>query len=488
MRKRNSLTLIWATFIVFLLNGCIIDIPNVRPDGPSPDLYGKVVNSVTGLPIVNAVISDGFSTTITDNKGEYRLKAFPGASHVFISVPEFYEIPMKDGMPQIFELIDSSKDSVRINFSLTPLKNGIEKEFTLFAVADPQVLNSNDLRRLNNETIPDIQKERESHNNVYGVTLGDLAFDKLEVFGDIKKSFISSNIPFFHTIGNHDFSSNIYNPIEASRDYVSHFGPLDYSFNRGNVHIIIMNNVYNYGVSTDWGFSEEQINWLRSNLKHVSKDKMIVVCVHIPVLPSNSMERKSQFLEALSAYNEVHILSGHWHANRNYIRSDLNIYEHITGAASGLWWSGITNKCGAPNGYGVYEISGNKMKNWYYKSVNFDRDYQISMLSPNTFGDTEGYVIANVWNADENWDIELFEDGINKGKMEQFTGYAPDIFTLNKSKGMNENTGWYFRTNHLFRLKPSNNNANFLIRATDPFGNIYQQTGSIKSIESLKTY
>jgi hypothetical protein len=439
--------------------------------------------------VSEAVISDGFSTTLTDKSGKYHFKTYPGASHVFISVPELYEIPMNDGMPQIFQSIDTTKDSVQVNFRLSPLKNGIENDFTLIAVADPQVQNANHLRRLNSETIPDIKKTLPDYNNVYGITLGDLAFDSLSLISDLKQSFVSTNIPFFHTIGNHDFSSIVYDPAEASKEFVSHFGPLDYSFNRGNAHIVVMNNVFNYGVTSyNWGFSEEQINWLKSDLKHVPKEKMLIVSVHIPVLPTTTMERKSQFLEAISSFNEMHIFSGHWHTNANIIKSEINLYEHIIGAASGTWWSAAVNKCGAPNGYAVYEISGNRMKNWFYKSVNFDKEYQIRLMDPNSFGDTEGYVIANVWNADENWKVELYEDGINQGQMERYTDYAPEVFALNKSRNYSESTNWYRKTDHLFRKKPLSKDAVLSIKATDSFGNVYQQTIPIKSIEALKTY
>jgi len=475
--------------VLILLNGCLVDIPSVRPDALSIIIYGKVIDSKSGNPVPEAVISDGFSTTLTDKLGKYRFKTYPGATHVFISVPELYEIPMNDGMPQMFQSIDSTKDSVQVNFSLIPLKNGIESDFTLIAVGDPQVQNPTHLRLLNNETIPDIKKTLLNYNNVYGITLGDLAFDSLSVFSDLKQSFINTNIPFFHTVGNHDFSAVVYNPLEASKEFVSHFGPLDYSFNRGNAHIIVMNNVFNYGVTSyNWGFSEEQINWLKSDLKHVPKDKMLIVSVHVPVLASTKMERKSQFLEAISSYNEVHIVSGHWHVNKNIINTDLNVYEHITGATSGVLWNRVINKCGAPNGYGVYEISGNKMKNWYYKSVNYDKNYQIRMLGSNTFGDNEGYVIANVWNSDENWKIELFEDGINQGQMERYTDYAPEVFALNKSRNYSESTNWYRKTDHLFRKKPLSKDAVLSIKATDPFGNVYEQDSVTKGFSSLTKY
>ena len=47
-------------------------------------------------------------------------------------------------------------------------------------------------------------------------------------------------------------------------------------------------------------------------------------------------------------------------------------YEHITELQVECGGFGLLTVV-VPNGYGVYEISGNKMKNWYYKSVNQDR-------------------------------------------------------------------------------------------------------------------
>ena len=183
MKKRHTLhgINIFLLLVLVLLNGCIVDIPSARPEGPSVIVYGKVLNNETNSPINGAVVSDGYSTTVSNGQGGFRLKSYPGASHVFISVPEEYEIPMKDGMPQIFKSIGDSKDSVKINFNLKPLKDGVENEFTLIAVGDPQVLNASNLKRLNSESIPDIKAEIKKYNNVYGITLGDLAFDSLRL-------------------------------------------------------------------------------------------------------------------------------------------------------------------------------------------------------------------------------------------------------------------------------------------------------------------
>ena len=44
------------------------------------------------------------------------------------------------------------------------------------------------------------------------------------------------------------------------------------------------------------------------------------------------------------------------------------IYEHNIGAACGAWWAGDVNRCGAPNGYLVVNVTGDDIS-WQYKAT-----------------------------------------------------------------------------------------------------------------------
>jgi hypothetical protein len=457
-------------------------------------LFGKVTNSETGQPVKDVVISDGYTTTITNKSGTYSFKGHTNARHIFYSVPEVYEIPLKDGVPGFYEKINTTLDSIETNFKLTLLKTGIENKFTLFCVADPQVLETKSITRLKNETIIDLKKEKQLHNLVYGITLGDLVDDKPELMEDLKHTFVSTQIPFFHTIGNHDYIEGFTDPVQSIENYENHFGPTDYSFNRGKVHIVVMNNVlYKGNRSYGRGFTSDQIEWLKSNLQYVPENKMLIVCLHIPIIDDNRVQNRKEFLDAIKRFKEVHIMTGHYHLQKKFWHNDYSIYEHITGAASGIWWSGTINKCGAPNGFAVYEIDGNTMSNWYYKPVNYPSSFQIKMYAPYSFGDTEGFVVANVWNADKDWTVELLENGTSMGKMEQYTNYDPGTYAFLKASGKiepgNENaSNKYTETDHLFRLKPRDKNAEITIKATDRFGNIYYQNKFFESINEFKKY
>jgi hypothetical protein len=485
-------------FFVFLLIILLSQASCTKDDyegvGRSVVLTGTVTNTETGKPIPNVVISDGYFTTLTTENGVYFLKNHPNARHIFYSIPEEYEVPLKQGSPYFYSEIDSRYDTCVVDFKLTPLKNGIENEFTLFCVTDTHISSTRSENRFNNETIEDIKEEIKKYPISYGITMGDLTSNTPEYNPAIKKSFYSTKIPFFHTIGNHDFLKSKSKTIDAAVRYESDFGPINYSFNRGKVHFIVMNDILYYGNDIyKGGFTNEQLNWLRSDLNCISKDKLLIICVHIPILDNDNFEKRKDFIDIIKDFKEVHIMSGHNHRVKNIIyNKGIKIYEHITGAAGGLWWSNTVNYCGAPNGYAVYNIKDNTITNWYYKSTRFDSDYQARMYHPNTFGDTKGYVVANVWNADPTWKIELYENGVNngvnKGPMEQFTDYDPGIFQLLKSQNTPESSNLYKKTEHLYRLKTSNMTNQFSIKITDRFGNIYYQSNVMLNADQLKSY
>src|SRR5690606_36752399 len=117
MKRKHTYPGVFTFFLLVIVsfNECWVDITNTRPDGPTTIVYGRVLNNETKAPVSNAVISDGFSTTLTNSQGNYRFETAPGATHVFIFVPERFEIPMKDGIPHIFERLNFDKDAVQVN-------------------------------------------------------------------------------------------------------------------------------------------------------------------------------------------------------------------------------------------------------------------------------------------------------------------------------------------------------------------------------------
>lgn len=85
-------------------------------------------------------------------------------------------------------------------------------------------------------------------------------------------------------------------------------------------------------------------------------------------------------------------------------------------------------------------------------------------------------IIANVWNWDELWKVEWYENGKYMGTMNHFEGYDPEAKIICSDRERVE-YDWItpIKTDHLFRATPIDKNAMIEIKVTDRFGNIYKQ-------------
>ena len=447
---------------------------------PGMNLVGFIGDELTGEPLPSVKVSDGYSITHTDAQGVYQLKRNDKAVFVYFSIPADREVAISGGTPLFYDKIDHSKSVYRKDFKLAKLKGGAEDKFTLFCFADPQVRNNNHVLRFEKEHIPDVRAEVAKHANAYGVVLGDIVHDVPSLLPVMKRGFGNLNVKTFPVIGNHDCYEGADNDYDSKNNYENTFGPTNYSFERGKVHFVVIDNVrYSGRQKYTGGFTQEQMTWLEQDLKNVPKNKMLIVCLHIPTRGNSNYQI---FYSLLSQFNEVHIMAGHTHYNQNIKIPEWNIYEHVHGAVCGNWWSSNINGDGAPNGYAIYEIEGNNFKDWHYKGTNEERDYQLRMYPVGSFLDPSNVIIANVWNADEDWKIELFEDGVKTGDMERFTDYEKSVYqfflqTMQKPEPSSgtSTTSWYRRPDHLYRLKPKFPESEVMVKATDRFGNVYMQ-------------
>lgn len=459
-------------------------------------LYGVITDKQNNA-LSNVVVTDGYSCSTTDKNGVYQLIRHRRAKFVYYSTPANCKIVVDDdNYPKFYEKLTSKDKLIRQDFKLE--KQPLENEFTLFCISDPQCRNDQEINRYKYETIPDINKEAEKFDNAYAITLGDIIFDKPNLWNAMKATMAKQSVPFFQAIGNHDHLETAENEEKAVESFQEIFGPTDYSFNRGNVHIISMDNVIYTGKQQySGGFTESQWKWLQEDLSHVSKDMMIILCCHIPFRAGGTNDHRSyhtEVLDLLSTFAEAHIMIGHTHYQINYLHKvkGKTVYEHVHGAASGAWWNSEWCADGTPNGYGVYEIKGNTMKNWYYKGTQEPADFQIRaydaskqfgltgkytyIFAPNLNLTGDGWVVANIWNSDENWDVKLYQDGVEIGPMTRCSSKDYWILYLYLEQlGKAAGSTFDRSSNHFYigQLTGKTSEANFKIEAKDPFGNIY---------------
>ena len=271
----------------------------------------------------------------------------------------------------------------------------------------------------------------------------------------------------------------------AAVSYERQFGPSYYSFNVGNIHYVTLKNVFYYGFSYRYmGYIDEtQLSWLEKDLSKVKKGSTVILTMHIPsnygeseganyqTSLSNSVMNRQALYKIMEGYN-VHFLAGHSHTQWNR-QVAPHIMEHVHAAASGAWWQGDVSTDGTPKGYTVYEVDGDSLT-WYYKAMGKNKNEQFKLYKAGADTSQPGYFIANVYNYDDAWQVNWYENEKLMGKMTRYWGTDPLAKELYQP-GKNKKHSWLSAgsTYHLFKAKPVDKNARIMVKVTDRFGNSY---------------
>ncbi|MDR0507488.1 MAG: calcineurin-like phosphoesterase family protein [Dysgonamonadaceae bacterium] len=458
------------------------------------EFSGKVIDN-KGVAIQGVAVTDGYNIVTTNHKGEYKLLSNATAEFVYISIPAGYVIQMKDDAPCYFQRItNKSKSKQKFNFTLE--KSGQnDNRHILIACADPQVAFDEEMPMLE-EAVRDIKLLVNQHYKnipVHGIICGDIIAEisrEPKFFDPVKHLFAETNIPFFYAAGNHDMDVNGRSNHNSKKTFKKTFGPAYYSFNRGKVHYIVLDDVFftAKGYSSIGYIDENQLCWLEQDLSLLSEGSTVVVAFHIPTYSPEArkgefakeevnrvLQNRSVLYKMLKPYNAL-ILSGHEHYNENYQLSN-NLFEHVQAALCGIFWQAPYNSDGTPLGYTVYEFDENDVK-WYYKSTWKDRNYQFDSYLSGADKHRPNHIIANVWNYDPQWKVYWYENGTKMGEMKQYRGWSPNIVDYvekNRENFRYKNIG-AGPTEHLFYAEPVDKNAEIKIEVIDRFNNIYSDS------------
>ena len=383
------------------------------------NLIGIISDAKTGKGIPGVVVSDGYDCVTTDRNGVYQFKSNSRSRIVYYSIPAEYKVATGAGpsIPKFYQPVNPKDKQSRADFILEPLDGGKETTWTFLGIGDPQCATSGNANRYTDETIQDIKQSVANRNNVYAMTLGDIIYDSNNMWPTMVASMSSVPtgtgwyVPFFQTIGNHDHDSlkpdtadDALDDYNATATFEKYFGPENYSFNRGDVHVVSMDNIMvtsqkssskSNGKTWEYsgGFTDWQIEWLKKDLALVpdKENKMIILCCHIPLRNSKSANSQ-EVLKLMEEFKEAHLMIGHTHYTQNFVypsshkaRGGLPVYEHIHGSACGSWW---TKNCssttsGEPSGYTIYEIEGAHINNWRLKGTRRDASFQLRVFDGN---------------------------------------------------------------------------------------------------------
>lgn len=446
------------------------------------DIYGKVLCDGKGVPGV--VVTDGIDCVLTNEQGCYMLEGKRNARFVYLTVPAGYIPPTKQTIPLFYKKIDASQKEYNFELKKNP-KNDLKHLFLV--QADVQVTSENEVKTYE-KVLQDMRLFVDAHQgkqDIFGVDCGDIVGDSPFLYPSYIQAVASLGFPIYRAIGNHDMTYGGRTFEYSYQTFEDYFGPIYYAFNKGKAHYIVLDNCFY--VNRDYQYigyiDERTFLWLEKDLAYVPKGSPVFIIMHIPsslqkeisynTLQSDETNNARALHQLLKGYN-AHILSGHSHFNLNVCFND-SLMEHNTAAVCGIWWKGNICTDGTPNGYGVYEVDGTDIQ-WSYKSAGYPIEYQMRTYLPGHSEEYPSDIIVNVWNWDELWRVEWYEDGKKMGEMERFTDYDPEAKTIcsNREKVVYD---WIIptKTDHLFRATPKNAKAKIEVKAIDRFGKTYKQ-------------
>ncbi|MEO1616059.1 MAG: calcineurin-like phosphoesterase family protein [Planctomycetota bacterium] len=398
--------------------------------------------------IENVRVSNGDSVVLTDDQGRYSLPIH-GDAIVFACKPRGWIYPVdQNQLPKFFYIHrpNGSPDQDFVYKGLKPtgpLPESIDFPFYPYVVpaklkavllGDPQPTSIKQVQFLGR----DIVTELVGINAEFGVTLGDIVGDRLELFQPVSEMLALAGIPWHNVIGNHDLNFQAEDDRYANETFHRHFGPSDYAFQYGTVHFLAMDNVVYRGRAQrgyDAGLSDRQLRFMANYLKTVPKDHRILIGTHIPLtngVPGEEQQTPQlrKVLEMLSDFPNTASFSAHTHVNAIFHLGKEFGYEHDhghgvhihhnVGTGSGTWWKGpvdsrgipmTTMRDGTPNGYAIATFEGSRMAvKW--KAAHHEDDYQMNIFIADSIKSDElttekGIIMVNVFNGSHSSRVEM---------------------------------------------------------------------------------
>lgn len=413
----------------------------------------------TGLAGIR--VSNGREIVLTDESGRYELPIAEGGA-VFVIKPRGWMTPLNEqNLPRFFYL-HKPTGSPRLRFPGSaptgPLPQSVDfplhrqdepEKFEVLLFGDPQ---PRDLAEVD-YIAHDVVRSLIGSGAAFGVTLGDIVFDDLAVMEPLNQTIGLVGIPWYNVMGNHDINTDVRSRDLINETFESHYGPSHYSFDRGQVHFVVMDNIGwgetpeqpgTYRVKGEFG--NDQLEFLRRDLELVPRDQMVVLMMHIPLQGTADTLDLFRLIEdrplcisiAAHTHNHTHVFfdaASGWRGRQPH-------HHIINVTVSGSWWSGKADERGiphammtdgAPNGHSVLTFDGNRYA-LDYVAAGVERGQQMRIMLadevPVTASAETGFHV-NVFNGSERSRVEFRIDGGGEWQtLERVEAEDPDFRML----------------------------------------------------------
>lgn len=383
---------------------------DIREPSMEYNLTGRVLCDGKGLKDV--WVCDGAAWAKTDSDGRYNMLSMKERGYVYMVSPSGYAPECDGAWPEFWQRLRSSEYSAVEEHDFI-LKQADDIRHEMIFSADWQL--RGERSPADYEQAKTLFSELAAYKEtasvpLYSITLGDETWDicwkdhgfDLPAFRNFAKEF---PVPLYSVIGNHDHNPAGTSDFDSADIYREVMGPTNYAMNIGSVHYIVMDNVV-YDPATRGvteRFTASQIDWLREDLSHISKDTPVVLSVHVPLHAwtwtgmtwrAGRRGNYREAIEILEANGPLHIFSGHSHLNEFFDvkaagLSGQQVYEHKVTALGGCMWytSELVgyniSRDAIPSGYEILEVDGKNL-NWRYKCIGKDDSYQVRVHDMNS--------------------------------------------------------------------------------------------------------
>jgi len=364
---------------------------------------GKRDGGEQGLAGVS--VSNGLQVVVTDEAGAWELPIHANSNGdadtiFFVTKPTGYMVPVSaDQLPQHYYIHKpAGSPDVRyggvdptgplpdsIDFPLVPQEES--GDFDVIMFADPQ---ARDLREID-FVGRDVCANLIGTDAAFGITLGDILFDRLNLFEAHNGVVAQIGRPWFNVIGNHDINFDVPDDEFSDETFNRVYGPQYYSFDWGGVHFVALDDVEYIGGRRYVGnLGERQLAWLRNDLAQVPMDRMVVLLVHIPIAsmstsPATNVADRQALYDIIEDRPHLASFSGHMHFQHiQHIQhlteegwdGEAPFLHYQAATVSGCWWGGSSDERGIPH---ATMMDG--MPNGYLR-VRFDTTGETPIMQP----------------------------------------------------------------------------------------------------------
>jgi len=411
------------------------------------DLDGNGVRGASepGLPDVG--VSNGRDIVRTDASGAYRI-GVGDDTIVFVlkprgwrtpidaqRIPRFYYIHKPEGSPDLeYPGVEPTGAlPASIDFALTPQDE--PQRFQVILFGDPQPRDQKEIDYLAHDVVEPLV----GADAAFGVTLGDILFDDLSLFGSINRTIALVGIPWYNVIGNHDINFDAPDDATSDETFERAYGPPYYSFDYGPVHFLVLDDVHWKGKVEDpdayaggnyaGGLGDDQLLFLERDLAGVPERQLVVLFMHIPLVSGwiePERERLYRMLEkrpfAMSVSAHYHYQEHVWLGPEDGWNGPEPHHHVIAVTTCGSWWGGApdetgvpvtTMRDGAPNGWLVATFDGTEYAIDFHAARGAAHE-QLHVWAPESVPRRQAHlteILANVYNGSERTRVELRLDG-----------------------------------------------------------------------------